>query len=149
MSYAKAVAQQQPQRQEGGRQFAGDGDPPVDQPLGIAGRAGDDHRPVVVADAGTARAQGVLVGDIRVSVQADGGQLQLAREGPLVQRLDILQLVREAIRPGVDLVVRQGVKHERVVGIGAVADADQSFFGHSVSLIVFPKLRNRCSQRSP
>ena len=44
---------------------------------------------------------------------------------PAVERLDVDQLVRELVVARVDLVVRQGVEHERVVGVGAVADADQ------------------------
>ena len=46
-------------------------------------------------------------------------------EGPAVERLDVLQFVAELQVAGVDLVVGQGVEHEGVVGIGAVADGDQ------------------------
>ena len=46
---------------------------------------------------------------------------------PAVERLDVDQLVRELVAPRVDAVVRQGVEHERVVGVGAVADADELF----------------------
>ena len=60
-----------------------------------------------------------------VGVKADGGQFQFAGEGPAVERFDIDQLVDEAIRPGVDLARGQGVEHEGIVGVGAVADADQ------------------------
>ena len=64
-------------------------------------------------------------------MQADGGQLQLAGEGAAVERFDIDQLVDELVRAGVDLAVGQRVEHERVVGIGAVADADECCW-HSV-----------------
>ena len=37
------------------------------------------------------------------------------------------QLVHELDMAGVDLVVRQGVEHERVVGVRAMADADELF----------------------
>ena len=46
------------------------------------------------------------------------------RKRPAIERLDVLQFVREVQIAGVDLVVGQGVEHERVVGIGAVADVD-------------------------
>jgi hypothetical protein len=61
-------------------------------------------------------------------MQADGRQLQFARERPPVQRLDIHQLVHELVWPGLDLVVGQGVKHERIIGIRAMPDADQGLF---------------------
>jgi hypothetical protein len=62
-------------------------------------------------------------------VQADGGHFKLAFQRPAVQRLDVLELVLEGQAAGVDLVVGQGLEHEGVVGVGAVADADQ-LLGH-------------------
>src|SRR5262249_39904837 len=56
---------------------------------------------------------------------ADGGHLEFAPERPAVERLDVLQLVAEAQVAGVELVVGQGVEHEGVVGVGAVADGDE------------------------
>ena len=46
--------------------------------------------------------------------------------GPAIERLDVLQFVAKAQVAGVHLVVGQGVEHEGVVGIGAVADANQT-----------------------
>jgi hypothetical protein len=69
--------------------------------------------------------QGVLVEQVGVGVDADGGDLKLAVEGAAVERLDVLQLVAKVAVPGVELVVGQGVEHEGVVGVRAVADADQ------------------------
>ena len=46
-------------------------------------------------------------------------------ERPAVERLDVLQFVHELQVAGVDLVVGQGVEHEGVVRVRAVADADQ------------------------
>ena len=62
-------------------------------------------------------------------MDADGGHFQFAAQGPAVERLDVLQLVAETQIAGVELVVGQGVEHEGVVGIGAVADGDESL-GH-------------------
>ena len=89
------------------------------------GLPGHDHRAVVVPHARPAGAKDVLVGQVGIGVQAEGRQLQFAREGPAVERLDIDQLVLEAEAARVDLVLRQGVEHERVVGVGAVADANE------------------------
>jgi hypothetical protein len=63
-------------------------------------------------------------------VQADGRQFQLAPLSTVIQRFDVLQLVREVVSAGVDLIVGQGMKHEGIVGIGTVPHADQDFVGH-------------------
>ena len=60
-----------------------------------------------------------------VGVDAQRGELQLGPERAAVERLDVDQLVRELVLAGVDLVLRQGVEHEGVVRVGAMADADQ------------------------
>ena len=125
----KVLAQAHAEGEKRGGQRAGHGDRLAAERIERDGLAGDDHRPVVVAHAGAAGAEDVLVGQVGVGVQADGGQLQLALEGPAVERFDIDQLVRELEIAGVDLVVRQGVEHEGVVGIGAVADADERLGG--------------------
>ena len=119
------ASQAQPQGQVGGGQRAGHGDRRRGQ-LGQRPRpAGDDHRAVAVAHARPARAEHVAVGQMGVGVQADGRQFQLAAEGPAVERLDIDQLVLEAVAAGVDLALGQGVEHEGVVGVGAMAHADE------------------------
>ena len=64
------------------------------------------------------------VGQIGVGVQADGRQFQLAGKGPAVERFDIDQLVLESVAAGIDLAVGQGMKHEGIVRIGTMADAD-------------------------
>ena len=55
----------------------------------------------------------------------EGSDFQLAAEGALVERLDILQDVLEAQSFGVNAVVREAIEHEGVVGIGAVAKPDR------------------------
>ena len=86
---------------------------------------GDQHRAIAIAHAGPAGAKHVAIGEMGVGVQADGRQFQLAVKGPAVERFDIDQFVLEAIAAGVELALGQGVEHEGVVGIGAMADADQ------------------------
>jgi hypothetical protein len=63
-----------------------------------------------------------------VGVDAEGGELELAGEGAAVERFDVHQLVRELVPARVEAVVREGVEHERVVGVGAVPDADELLF---------------------
>ena len=63
----------------------------------VARLAGHHHGTVIVSHAGPARTQGVLVGDERVAMQADGRQLELAAERPAIERLDVLQRVLETI----------------------------------------------------
>ena len=58
--------------------------------------AGDDHRAVAVAHAAAAWAEGVLVEQMGVGVDADGRDFQLAAQGPAIERLDVLQLVAES-----------------------------------------------------
>ena len=60
-----------------------------------------------------------------VSVDAQRGEFQLGLERPAVERFDVDQLVGEIVAAGLDLVLGQGVKHEGIVRIGAMADADE------------------------
>ena len=120
----KRAAQAHPQRQVGGRERAGDGDGPLGKLPEGALLACDDHRPVTIAHAGPAGAEHVAVGQIGIGVKAEGGQFQFAGHGAAVERLDIDHLVPEPIAARIDLVPRQGVEHEGVVGIGAVPDTD-------------------------
>ena len=64
-----------------------------------------------------------------VGVDADGGDFQFAAERPAVERFDVLEFVDEAQAPRVDFVVSERVEHERIVGIRAVAEADEQGAG--------------------
>ena len=95
--------------------------------LGLVERhrlAGDELGAVLVAHAAPGGEQGVLVGEVGEGVDADGRDFQLAFEGPVVEGLDVLELVDELEVAVVELVVGQGVEHEGVVGVGAVPDPD-------------------------
>ena len=58
---------------------------------------GNNHRTVPVAHAGAARTEDVAVAQVGIGVNAQRRQLQLAFQGAAVERLNVDQLVREAI----------------------------------------------------
>jgi len=57
-------------------------------------------------------------------MNADGGHFKLALQRPAIERLDVLQFVDEFQVAGIDLTVGESVKHEGIIRIGAVTDAD-------------------------
>ncbi len=65
-----------------------------------------------------------MLGQIGEGVDADRRDLELSLQGTLVERFDVLELVDESKPAGVELVVREGIEHERVVGIRTVPDAN-------------------------
>ncbi len=60
----------------------------------------------------------------RVRGERERRHLEPARARPLVQRLDVAEHLLELVPVRLDAVGRERPEHERVVGIGAVADAD-------------------------
>ena len=84
----------------------------------------DDDRPVARADARAVREQRVVLLHERIGGERDRGHLEAPRARPLVQRLDVAEDLLELVTAGVDEIRRERPVHERVVGIGAVADAD-------------------------
>ncbi len=84
-------------------------------------RLADEHRPVVVAHAGAAAEQGVVLEHVGAGVDRDGGDVELGPRGALVERLDVLEDVLEFVARRREQVLRQRVKHEGVVRIGRVA----------------------------
>jgi len=79
---------------------------------------GHDHRPVTISHARPARQQGILPADIRISMNADRRNIQLASGGPLVEGLDVLQNVLELKALGGNQILGQGIEHESIIGIG-------------------------------
>ena len=65
----------------------------------------------------------------RIRVNAYGRELQLRLERSPIERFDIDELVRKLVVARIELVVGQGVEHERIVGIGAVPDPNQLLSG--------------------
>ena len=91
----------------------------------------DDDRAVVVAHAGAVRQQRVLVGEVRVGVKRDRGDLVLAVERGAVQGLDVGEHLVDLDAAGVDGAARQAEEHERVVRVGTMRDGDSC--GHLIS----------------
>jgi hypothetical protein len=54
-------------------------------------------------------------------VNRDGGNVQLAAARPFIQRLNVFQPMFKLVTAQIDLVLRDCVKHERVVRIWRVA----------------------------
>ena len=77
----------------------------------------DNDRPVSIAHARPARQQRVLVGDVRIRVNGDRGNVELAASRPLVQRLNVFQSMFEPITTKIDFFLRHCIKHERVIRI--------------------------------
>ncbi len=84
----------------------------------------NDDRPVAGADARTVWEERVVLLNERIRGKRDRGDLETAGARPLVQRLDVAQDLLELVTAGVDEIRRERPVHERVVGIGTVADAD-------------------------
>ena len=119
------VADGQAQDEEGRRHPAGHGDLDLAELVGRERTARDHDRPVARAHARAVREQDVAVLDERVRVDGDRGRLEPALERPLVQRLDVGEDVLELEAAWVDPARRQRPEHEGVVGIRAVAEADE------------------------
>ncbi len=117
----RAFSQEQIERQERGGHLAGD---QHGFPLEIVyghWLAGHHQRTIPVTHARTAGRQGVVLRDVGIGVNADRRDVQFRAEGAIVQGLYVLQDMLERPLSGVDAFVRQGVEHERVVRVGAVA----------------------------
>src|SRR5690606_23677780 len=79
---------------------------------------------VLVAHARSMGQQQVLVGDVRVGVEGDGGYLVRAVERGAVQRFDVAEQVFDLESVGGNAAARETEEHEGVIGIGAVGDGD-------------------------
>src|SRR5262249_42530128 len=67
----------------------------------------------------------ILVLDEGIRVERNRGRLEAPFERPLVQRLNVLEDVLELEAARVHAPRSEGPEHERVVGVGAVSEADQ------------------------
>ena len=80
----------------------------------------DNDRPVSIAHARPARQQRIIPGHVRIRVNRDRGNMQLAALRPLIERLNVCQAMVEPITPQIDLILRHRIEHERVIGIGGM-----------------------------
>ena len=117
------------QGQKGGRHGPWDGNAGRFEIVNGQRLGSHDHGAVAVAHATAAGQKGILVQKKGISMDADGGDIQFPPQGPAVERFDVLQFVPELKPPRIQLVVSQGIKHEGIVGVWAVADSDE-LFGH-------------------
>ena len=99
-----------------------EGSPRIDGPGGTR----HDARSVAVPEARAVGEQRVPLSEVRIGVQRDRRDLELAPERAPVQRFDVAQLVDVAPAAGVDLAGRERPEHERVVGIGAMRQMDRA-----------------------
>ncbi len=79
------------------RQCAGNRDPFADQIVGRVLLARNHHRTISVTHAGTRWQQRVLVGQLRISMDADGRDLKFALQSPAVERFDVFQLMPKLV----------------------------------------------------
>ena len=119
------AAEHELQHEERGRQPPGDDDLRLAQLVERQPLLRDDDRAVAGADRRAVREQRVALVHERVGRERHRRHLEPPVERPLVQRLDVLDhgLELEALR--VDRSRREPPEHERIVWIGAEADADQ------------------------
>ncbi len=113
------------ERQVGGGQGAGNGDLDVRQIVWRQRLAGDDHGAVALAHAAAAAHQRVVLLQVGVGVEADGGHVEEGLvQGAAVEGLDVAQGVGKAVAGDAHLVGGQAIEHEGVVGVGAMGDGD-------------------------
>ena len=92
---------------------------------GASGAGGDDHGAVALAHAAAAAHQRVVLLQVGVGVEADGGDVEESFvAGAAVEGLDVAQGVGEAVAGDADLVGGQAIEHEGVIGVGTVGDGD-------------------------
>ena len=94
--------------------------------------AGDDHGAVALAHAAAAAHQRVVLLQVRVGVEADGGYVEEGLAlGAEVEGLDVAQRVREPVAGDADLVGGQAIEHKGVIGVGTVGDGDVEHLGRA------------------
>ena len=84
----------------------------------------DDHRPIALAYASTAGQQCVLVLDVWIRVKRNRRNVVNALPGFVIERLDIAKRMGEAQPRYAHFVGGKSIKHEGIIGIGAVGDRD-------------------------
>jgi hypothetical protein len=120
-----AFAERQLEREEGGGEDAGDGDRLALEFGQFHRVGGNDHGAVLVSHGRPAAHQRVLVGDVRIGVDRDGRDFELALATARVERLDVLEDVLEPVGALGDEVLGHPVEHEGIVGVRGVAKAEE------------------------
>ena len=111
------------EREKGGGQRSGHGDARLlDVGEGELARR-DHHGAVALAHGAAAGHQGVVVLQVGIGVEGDGGDVvKRLVDGALVEGFDVGEGVAELEARDTHLVGGQPVKHKGVVGVGAVGD---------------------------
>ncbi len=122
------IHQQQLQQQVRAGHRAWHPDPVVGHLADLHRFPGHDHRPTAVTKTSAAAQQGVLIHHVAVGVGADRRDVQFAFHGLVVEGFDVGNdmLEREAV--GLQFAVGQGVKHERIIRVRAVANGNFAWF---------------------
>ena len=109
----------------GGGEGAGDSDAGLFDLVEGHLAGGDDHGSVAIADAAAAGHDGVVVLEVGIGVEGDGGDIvEGFVDGFLVEGFDVGEGVGELESGHAHLAGGQTVEHKCVVGVGAVGDAD-------------------------
>src|SRR5260370_720062 len=97
----------------------------------LKGLGGNDDGAVAFAKTGAAIEEDVLIAERGISGKADGGNVVSFRESRFVQRLNIRKNMDVLVPRRRQLVSRQRIKHERIIGIRGVRqlDLDRFFLG--------------------
>ena len=84
----------------------------------------------------------VALAHIRIGVNRDRGDVQLAAQRALIQRLNVFQPMLEAVAAQIDFVFRHRVEHERVVWIGRMTEGENGrIVRHGAHVSVSASLR--------
>ncbi len=105
------------QRQKRAGHRARNGDLAMRHILAAQAFFGHQHRAVTVAHAGATGQQRIERADVRVGVNADGGNVQFAARGQFVQSLDVAQDMGEFEAAGRNQFLGQPIKHKSVIRI--------------------------------
>ena len=114
-------AEEELEGEKGAGHEAGDGDFAGEHFIAGEGAFADEHGAVVVAHAGAATEEGVVLEDVGVGVDGDGGDVELSAGGAFVEGLNVLKDVLEFVTGRGEEVFGERVEHEGVVGIGRMA----------------------------
>src|SRR6185437_10319638 len=126
------ITQVEAERQKRAGHRTRDRDALPSQPLVANLLTRDDHWAIVVAHTRAVGQYGVLVGDIGVGMDRNGGDFQTPFERPLIQRLDITQDMLEPQTFSIDMALRQTIEHERIIRVRAVAQTNRCALGCAV-----------------
>src|ERR1051326_7521934 len=99
---SKVFAQTQSQSQIGGRKRTGHSNRESFKIFDRQLPPRDDHRPIAITHARPAWTEDIFIGEIGVSMNTDGRQLELARHCTAIERFDIDKLMAEFKRTRVD-----------------------------------------------